>query len=370
MNRYLATSLLATMTGSVLVFVAHGCALNPFADYSPEEARTALGEPSSSTGGGRGGAGGAGGGASCTCIDDDNECTDDVVGPCPDASVKLCHTAVANRNCTLAGEAGYCDAAGTCTACEECSDDTCTKRCNGQVCQTGAVCVSGNCVDGYCCNSDCVGECNACNRVAGTCSRLPAGWDDCETGFLCGNMGTCKTAAKAPLGALCASASACESGVCLAQVCVSPNGQPCVDPLECESNLCDPTTHKCVECDVNNTCPAGASCVAGGRCQVLLGQPAANENECIPPAKWNDKLTCTLPVDETCTNDSECIYHSCIGPSGSKKCDAACTSDAACPTDTTCNTQKGWCRLPSKSYCVVNDQCVSLTCEGFPRRCQ
>lgn len=374
MNRYLATGLVATSTGMVLVFVAHGCALNPFAGYSYDEAQTVLAGGSSSGSGGAGGVGGAGGtgGAmTCMCEDDDNECTDDLVDQeCPDGGAEACHTAVANRGCTQGnGNPGFCGSTGACRSCQECADSECTKRCNGQLCQTNTVCESEFCVDGYCCDFLCTGPCNVCNRVLGTCSQLPYGMvGECPMGQLCGNTGTCKTATKAPLGALCTTGSDCETGVCWAQICLSPNDQPCAHSIECASNLCDSMKHVCVSCEDNIPCPEGAACLPGGRCQVFPGQPATNDDECTPPAKVNDMLMCTLAIDAECTDHFECIYRRCNGaPNG--KCANACAKDGDCPSGTTCNSN-GQCTLPPGSYCVTNNQCESGTCAGFPRKCQ
>ncbi|MBK9259426.1 MAG: hypothetical protein IPM54_06265 [Polyangiaceae bacterium] len=161
MMRHAGSILLAVTVG--FLFAADGCAINPWS--TPDiNYQSVGGAPSTASSGG----GGTGGAMPCTCSDDVNACTDDLVDQeCPGGDANACHTAVVGRECTLDGGPGACDSTGECKSCLECSDPECTKRCNGQLCQTGDVCESGFCGDGYCCDSACEGPCNACNRVLG-----------------------------------------------------------------------------------------------------------------------------------------------------------------------------------------------------------
>ncbi len=383
MNRYLVTSLVATAAGALLVFAAHGCAIGPFGDYTYEQAQDILSGATSSSGGlgGSGGVGGSGGsgGSSCTCGPaDNNPCTDDLTD-CPNGDESACHPALATgMPCDSGGQPGTCDADGMCVGCSECADPGCTNRCVGQKCAVPKDCANGNCVDGYCCESACDGPCNACNRVPGSCQPLPVGITsdvagECTGGQVCGNAATCKMPQNGVLGALCTIDANCESGKCVGQICVSLNGQPCVEDLECGSRLCDPTTHKCIACGGAVPCPGGGSCVAGDACPALLGQPAQMDAEC-KSGTVPDGLICSLAKDASCANDFECASHDCdLAPNG--KCGALCTIDATCPAGTICNKNKGWCLLPPGNYCVINDQCQGPMgtlgkCGGFPPRCQ
>jgi len=386
MNRVLVTSLVATATGVMLVFVAHGCTLNPFGDYTFEEAEKELTGAASSSGGlggAGGGTGGTGGTAGCVCgAADNNPCTDDLMEQaCPGTDEKSCHAVVVARPCTATGgKAGVCDAAGVCIACSDCSDASCTNRCIGQACGAGADCANGKCVDGYCCDSDCTGPCNSCKRVPGICSPLPVGMTsdvagDCSGGDVCGNAGTCITPQNGALGTLCGLDSACESGECVGQICVSLNDQPCVEDLECGSRLCDPSTHKCIACGGAVPCPGGATCLADKSCAAQLGQPATKKDECqagdlIAP----DPLICTLGMGLACTNNNQCASHDCNAGTPTGTCAKPCTIDGECEMPLTCNKQKGYCFLPPGSLCVVDDQCQGSMgvgkCAGFPPRCQ
>jgi outer membrane protein assembly factor BamB len=66
----------------------------------------------------------------------------------------------------------------------------------GEPCDDGALCQSGHCVDGRCCDAACDGPCRACDVVGslGTCSPHAAGTDpeqDCEAMVGCNGAGQC-----------------------------------------------------------------------------------------------------------------------------------------------------------------------------------
>jgi hypothetical protein len=63
-----------------------------------------------------------------------------------------------------------------------CNGMTCGLFENGAACSSGLECVSGNCVEGVCCNGVCNGLCQACvgaktGAADGTCSGVTAGTD-------------------------------------------------------------------------------------------------------------------------------------------------------------------------------------------------
>ena len=71
-------------------------------------------------------------------------------------------------------------------ACQDCAI--------GKGCSTGTDCVTGFCVDGYCCNNDCSGLCRACNLTPGTCTYLSNGADpinECSGPRTCNGNGAC-----------------------------------------------------------------------------------------------------------------------------------------------------------------------------------
>ena len=97
-----------------------------------------------------------------------------------------CGGAVAKTSC-----AGPADCASGFT----CAASVC-KKADGQTCTGGGECASGNCVDGFCCNTPCPGNCNACssalkNGVDGVCGTMPNGVA-CKGGSgICNGAGGC-----------------------------------------------------------------------------------------------------------------------------------------------------------------------------------
>jgi N-acetylneuraminic acid mutarotase len=107
---------------------------------------------------------------------------------------------------------------------------------NGIACSQNSACASGSCVDGYCCNSACAGECGACD-VAGA-------------------LGTCTAVSGAPHGArgTCGSSPVCSAcnGTDIAACHSAPAGTAC-GPASCNGSLA--TT--AATCDGNGTCQSG-----------------------------------------------------------------------------------------------------------------
>lgn len=123
--------------------------------------------------------------------------------------------------------ASYCSGSGTCvagsqtscpapyvcgpsTTCQSCSDGAkngnewgvdcgaagCPGCPNGTACTSSTQCASGQCIDGYCCNTSCGSLCMACNVSGnhGTCSPVPFGQDplsECAGQKTCNGSGGC-----------------------------------------------------------------------------------------------------------------------------------------------------------------------------------
>ena len=112
----------------------------------------------------------------------------------------------------------YCGAGYFCAA-----DGTCKpRRGQGAVCdaQAGAdclvtgcrVCTTGNCEDGYCCNTTCSGACDVCNATPGTCTNAAKGAPGspiCDP-FLCGGS-SASCAASCASDAECAADGWCDA---------------------------------------------------------------------------------------------------------------------------------------------------------------
>lgn len=103
------------------------------------------------------------------------------------------------------------------------------KKANGAACKLATECKSGQCVDGYCCNSSCKGDCQSC--------------------ALAGKLGICSTEAD---GSLCGKET-CAAGVASSPQC---SGGAClVKKTNCQEFTCDSATPTC-----RTTCTSAAHC--------------------------------------------------------------------------------------------------------------
>src|SRR5690606_37559817 len=76
---------------------------------------------------------------------------------------------------------------------EVCGSGRCLRR-DGSTCSSGAECASGKCVDGYCCDTSCIGGCVACDvpGLEGVCTAHAPATDPegfCEG--VCDGAGRC-----------------------------------------------------------------------------------------------------------------------------------------------------------------------------------
>lgn len=201
---------------------------------------------------------------------------------------------------------------------------------NGVACAAAVECASGQCIDGYCCNVACTGQCVSCGSA--------------------GSRGTC--------------------------VAVATPRTPCAGSGAC-AGRCDGINAACVYPDNSTSCGAVASCING----VATTAASCNgSGACTPPATVPCALGCRADVPTCLTNCSStqkacngsCIAASdcCGGCSGSKPvctngaCVARSTGDR-CGGDTECLTGHcidGYC---CESACA--GQCQS--CSATPGKC-
>ena len=164
---------------------------------------------------------------------------------------------------------------------------------NGTPCSSGAQCLSGACVDGFCCNSPCVATCQACSAAKtgglnGSCASIPAGTDpdgECATqpAPSCGTTGVCNGAgacARYPASTVCYPATCLGDTLANPEfcngtgTCVASGSTSCV-PYACAAGACKTACASDTDCAANNFCsagmcgpkPNGASCTSGVQCQ-------------------------------------------------------------------------------------------------------
>ena len=227
----------------------------------------------------------------------------------------------------------------------------------GSSCTSSVECLSGYCVDGVCCTSQCNGVCQACNLPAslGTCTVAPSGYQ-------CADSNPCN------------GTEVCQNGQCVA-------GQPldCVNTNPCTVDSCDPATG-CVHDPVMD----GTSCSNGNPCD---GEETCQSGNCAmgDPKDCDDHNQCT---QDSCDPASGCLHvllqdgTGCGGgPCGQGICSSgecvlsdptlcddedACTQDW-CEPDTGCQHEAwpdGWdcgeCKMCLSSVCIQIEDCTEV----------
>lgn len=191
-------------------------------------------------------------------------------------------------------------------------------RTNADSCVFAAECLSGYCVDGLCCNSECSGTCQACTNTLkgfgadGVCGSIvygkaPENPDECPTDFAnspCGLDGTCDGAGqcrKVVPGTSCPGVSTCSNGKTIAPIC---NGLgACVDDIavSCTPYLCDASGTMCT-----TSCSNDAGCTVGNYCS-------------------NGACTEQIEIGTACTTNSQCKSRFCVdGVCCSTPCNGPC----------------------------------------------
>lgn len=215
-----------------------------------------------------------------------------------------------------------------------CMGDVCAKSPTGAACVNAVECTSGNCVDGYCCDKACKGQCEACDGE--------------------GTAGTCKPVMGAPKNGrpACDGTGDC-AGACsgLPDMCDYPHSDKiCEGPASCTdgtetksrcngSGACVPTPRDCApyvcggdscmtSCKTSDDCKAGAPC-KDGTCVPGLGATCNAEGELVM-------------VDGT---KKSCAPYRCT----SGACGTSCTTNEACASGATCNGGK--CEAPESGGC-------------------
>lgn len=259
-----------------------------------------------------------------------------------------------NSNCP--GATSVCDGAGAC------------KTTQGAACATGTDCLTGDCVDGFCCNAACGGLCQACSLAKtgqpnGTCATVTVNTDpdsECSGATSCGAAGFCTTL---PNGTLCGAAIECTTGFCVDGYCC--NG------------VC------------SNTCQACSAAKKGAGANGTCGSILANtdpDSECA--TECSGGASCEAPNGGTCTLNAQCQSGFCAdGVCCNTVCNGVCQAcslakngvasgtcgnvtintdpDLECPGVTVCSA--GACtKLAQGAVCTLGGECASGFCaDGF-----
>ena len=179
-------------------------------------------------------------------------------------------------NNTPCGNGYICNSMGAC------------KKINASTCAMATECASGNCVDGYCCDTSCAQLCRACNLPGneGKCTVVPAGYADntCMSPKSCdGTTGNNACTTKYPMGYPCSTGSQCGSGMCIDGVCCSSTCLGTCQACNITGNLgtCANVPLGQEDPIATTACTGVFSCNGAGACLLDNGQPCMNNGECV-----------------------------------------------------------------------------------------
>jgi hypothetical protein len=255
---------------------------------------------------------------------------------------------------------------------------------NGTPCKTGSQCTSGQCVDDYCCDRACGGQCQACDVAGslGRCVPIKAGDDpdnECSTEPVgtCGRDGSCDGAGACRKYA---AGSTCMPGTCTGST--ETEARTCTAAGACQgggtTRMCT-GGHTCVNgscasmCGGDGECQNGFFCDAGHTCQLkrASGAACASTNQCAS-GFCVDGVCCNLACDQFCY---ACDLPGSVGtcnpvPDGQER---GATPECPRQDPSTCG-RVGGCN--GRGICRVYDTgttCGTQTCTGSteapPPRC-
>ncbi len=193
-----------------------------------------------------------------------------------------------------------------------------------------------NCVDGYCCDRPCTGQCEACDLAGslGFCDYVVGGpvhgtRPACTPTILCGVGGACQTTCSTDLN--CGAGKYCGGGACFTKKAAG------------------------VACAANNECSLGF-CVDGVCCDTACtGQCVACDN----PGKVGTCSNATGP-----THGGARRAPGGFGCDGTGVCATTCSSSAVCGTAYRCDTGTSTCVLKNDlgAACAAPTDCKSNNC--------
>jgi hypothetical protein len=244
----------------------------------------------------------------------------------------------------------------SCEPTQYCDGASCLpKQANGDSCFSNVQCASGHCVDGFCCNSTCIGPCQACNVAGsqGVCTPQPEGTDP-EGGcgsYYCDGAGACDTRCNilAVCGPDCKPDHYCNNrlGLCAAS---KTEGGSCKEDCECLSGHC--ADGVCCNTACDGPCEACNLTDHVGTCSAHAPQTDP-EGDC-GPYNCNGARACeTSCSGGACSQDCS-VNNYCNGSS----CASKRSLGASC--NDTCQCASGYC---------VDGVCCNTTCAGGCQAC-
>jgi MYXO-CTERM domain-containing protein len=194
-------------------------------------------------------------------------------GSCPAPQLQAC----APFLCVGQSCAGDCIVDTSCAPGNFCAAGMCKAKIElGQPCGANHQCASAYCADGVCCDTECIGQCEACDVM--------------------GSLGICSPAVGSPHGGkpACAGVGVCQAwcdGIVL-NACSFPGST-----VECSAASCD-----------NGVQQSAASCDGAGTC------PAAVTKSCGNFACGTTVCESTCATADDCSNGLVCTGQQCVVP--------------------------------------------------------
>jgi len=260
---------------------------------------------------------------------------------------------------------------------------------DGTSCMSNSQCASSNCVDGYCCESACTGQCEACDGTGspGKCVAVTGAPHGSRTS--CAGSGVCEAQCNGTdrmscgtppgTGTQCAAATCVSGAQAPARFC---DGAGYCSPAmytDCGAYICGTTTCK-TSCTTNADCASGYNCITGS-CRTGGGLGTAcglstdcasgfcvdavccSTASCASPLKCNanDLGTCSKPLGVACTTPTECGSGFCVD---GVCCDQACTGqcEACSVTPGSCLPRIG-APVGGRTACAGTGACKA-SCDG------
>ncbi len=272
--------------------------------------------------------------------------------------------------------ASSCASDNQCTASYHCDLSASPAVCvadlpDGSQCLKASECASGFCVDGVCCDTECSGQCEACNQpqTIGVCTAVTG--DPASSHAACKQdpggacSGTCDGANRQTCtypGASTACGSTCTSGSVTASAC-DGNGS-CVGgaPKSCGAYQCDSAGACRTTCSAESDCATGNVCGADHTCgpatstcdgDHTVTHADGTTSDCSP---YHCQASGTCP--NSCTNSVDCL-------DGYLCADSACQATPAAPAADNSGCS---CRLPASSRGARNVWPLALLGVGLLRR--